>query len=304
MGDRNGATIMEGVRVTSPDRVLWPDMGITKRDLARYYRTVAATILPRVEDRPLMLLRCPSGTGEGCFYQKHAGESIPEAVPRVTVPEKEGEARYLYVNGVAALMGLVQMGVLELHVWAARRDRLDRPDRLIFDLDPDEGLPFGRVGEGALQLRERLEDLGLESFPKLTGGKGLHVVVPMVRRNEWGTARTFARAVAERMERDRPDRYTTDASKAERRGRIFIDYLRNGPNATTIADYSPRARGGAPVAVPLAWDEVDPEARIPLRFGLDAVRRRLEMDGDPWSGFDEIRQSITVEMKRAAGAEG
>lgn len=302
MGDRSRATPVEGVRITSPDRVLWPEMGVTKRDLAGYYRTVARVMLPRVEDRPLMMLRCPSGTEEECFYQKHANASVPDVVPRVTVPEKEGEALYLYVNGVAALMGLVQMGALELHVWGARRDRLDRPDRLIFDLDPDEGLPFGRVAKGALRVRARLAELGLESFPKLTGGKGLHVVVPITRRSEWEEARAFARAVAERLAEDHPDAYTTDASKSERGGRIFIDYLRNAPNATTIADYSPRARGGAPVAVPLAWGEVDTGVRVPPRFSLSEVLDRLDRGGDPRSGLGRIRQSITREMKERVGA--
>lgn len=304
MSDRSGATRVGGVRITSPDRVLWPEMGLTKRDLAGYYRTVAGVMLPRIDGRPLMMLRCPSGTDGECFYQKHGNESVPDVVPRVTVPEKEGEARYLYVNGVAALMGLVQMGVLEVHVWGARRDRLDRPDRLIFDLDPDEALPFGGVGRGALRLRERLADLGLESFPKLTGGKGLHVVVPITRRSEWDEVRAFARAVAERLAEDHPDDYTTDASKAERGDRIFIDYLRNGPNATTIADYSPRARSGAPVAVPLAWGEVDPGARVPPRFSPSEVLDRLDRNGDPWSGFGRIRQSITRKMQGAVGVGG
>lgn len=304
MGDRNATTELEGVRVTKPDRVLWPEMGVTKRDLAGYYRAVARVILPRIRDRPLMLLRCPSGADGECFYQKHANASVPDVIPRVMVPEKEGKARYLYVNGVASLMGLVQMGALELHVWGARRDRLDRPDRLIFDLDPDARLPFGRVGEGALRLRGRLADLGLKSFPKVTGGKGLHVVAPITRRTGWDEARSFARAVAEQLVADHPHRYTLDASMAERRGRVYVDYLRNGSNATTIADYSPRARGGAPVAVPVAWDEVDPGAEGPPRFGLTDVLDRLDRAADPWAGFDTVRQSITRAMKRRVGAAG
>lgn len=291
---------IQGVRLTHPDRVLWPDMGVTKRDLAEYYQAVADTMLPRVRDRPIMMLRCPSGTDDQCFYQKHAKESIPDAVPRVTVPEKEGQARYLYVNGVAALMGLVQMGVLEIHVWGARRDRLERPDRLIFDLDPDEGLPFSRVTGGALRLRDRLGDLGLKSYVRVTGGKGLHVVVPITRRSAWDEARAFARAVAQAMEDEEPDRYTTESSKEKRRDRVFIDYLRNARNATAIADYSPRARDGAPVAVPLAWDEVSPRARKPARFSLqDALERTGS--ADPWGGFDQVRQSITADMKEALG---
>ncbi len=290
-----------GVEITHPDRVLWPDMGVTKRDLAEYYRAVADAVLPRVRDRPLMLLRCPSGTEAQCFYQKHAKASVPDAVPRVTVPEKEGKARYLYVNGLAALVGLVQLGTLELHVWGARRDRLERPDRLVFDLDPDEALPFGRVAQTALDMRETLDDLGLASFPKLTGGKGLHVVVPITRRSPWDEARAFARAVAGRLEGADPDGYTTDSAKEKREGRVFIDYLRNARNATTIADWSPRARDGAPVAVPLDWAELSTRAKTSPRFGLGEARDRVERGQDPWEGFDRVRQSITKDMRAAVG---
>ena len=290
-----------GVEITHPDRVLWPEMGVTKRDLAEYHRAVTAAALPRVRDRPLMLLRCPSGTEQQCFYQKHAKASVPDVIPRVTVPEKAGTARYLYVNGVAALMGLVQLGTLELHIWGARRDRLERPDRLVLDLDPDEALPFGRVAGAALAIREILDGLGLESFPKLTGGKGLHVVVPITRRSPWDEARAFARAVARRLEGTDPDGYTTDSAKEKRKGRVFIDYLRNARNATTIADYSPRARAGAPVAVPLAWDELSTLAKRPPRFSLDEARDRVEGGEDPWEGHDAVRQSITQEMKEAVG---
>lgn len=291
-----------GVRLTHPDRVLWPDMGVTKRGLADYYESVAAAVLPGLEDRPLMLLRCPSGTEEQCFYQKHAKDSVPDVVPRVDVPEKDGRATYLYVNGLPALVGLVQLGVLELHVWGARRDRLDRPDRLVFDFDPDEALPFGRVGKAALQMREQLAELGLQSYPKLTGGKGMHVVVPITRRSGWEEARAFARAVAQRLEAEDPDGYTTANAKEKREDRVFIDYLRNAQNATTIADYSPRAREGAPVAVPLSWDEVSPRAKKRPRFSVTDVPNRLE-ESDPWPGFDEVRQSITAEMKRELGLE-
>ena len=290
----------EGVRITNPDKVLWPDMGVTKRELAEYWQAVAETALPRIRDRPIMLLRCPSGTEDQCFYQKHAKESVPDAVPRVEVPEKDGRATYLYMNGVAALMGLVQLGTLEVHVWSARRDRLDRPDRLIFDLDPDEELAFSRVTGAAFDLREILDDLGLESFAKLTGGKGMHVVVPIERRSGWDEARAFARGVADRLEARDPDGYTTDNDKEKRKGRVFIDYLRNAQNATTIADWSPRARKGAPVAVPLAWDDVNPRAKKPPRTGLDEVADVIAR-GDPWEGIDGVRQSITDGMREELG---
>ncbi|MFW5947689.1 MAG: non-homologous end-joining DNA ligase, partial [Gemmatimonadota bacterium] len=286
----------------NPDRVLWPEMGVTKRDLAGYYRAVADRVLPGLRDRPLMLLRCPSGTADECFYQKHAKASIPGAVPRVRIPEAEGPATYLYVNGLAALMGLVQIGALELHVWAARRDRLDRPDRLVFDLDPDAGLPFGRTAAAALALRALLDDLGLRSFPKLTGGKGLHVVAPLVRRSGWDEARAFARAVAARLEAEDPDGYTTESAKEKREDRIFLDYLRNARNATGIAEYSPRARDGAPVAVPIPWTEVDPGADEPPRYSIADLPDRIDA-GDPWPGFADVRQSITKEMRNALGLE-
>ena len=302
MSETDEAIRVEGVRITSPDKVLWPEMGTTKRDLAEYYSQVVEAVLPRLRDRPLMLLRCPSGTGDQCFYQKHAKDAVPDAVPRVEVPEKEGKATYLYVNGLPAIMGLVQLGVLELHVWAARRDRLDRPDRLVFDLDPDPALPFGRVASAADELRDLLADLGLESFPKLTGGKGVHVVVPIERRSGWGTARRFARAAAERLEAQDPDGYTTDNDREKREGRVFIDYLRNARNATTIADFSPRAREGAPVAVPVAWDEVSSGAEEPPRYSLDEVPDRVA-GGDPWAGFGDVRQSITREMRDQLGVD-
>ena len=300
MSPEDQSVEVAGVRVTHPDRVLWPDMDVTKRDLAEYYMAVEEAILPRIRDRPLMLLRCPSGAEDQCFYQKHARDSVPDVVPRVEVPEKEGRATYLRVNGLRAIVGLVQLGTLELHVWSARRDRLDRPDRLVFDLDPDEELPFGRVHRAALDLREVLDELGLESFPKLTGGKGLHLVVPIERRSGWDEARAFARAVAKTMETQDPDGYTTDNDKEKRSGRVFIDYLRNARNATTIADYSPRARPGAPVAVPISWDEVNPRARKPSRYSIRDVPDRLE-GAAPWVGFDDVRQRITVGMKEALG---
>ncbi|MDX1676133.1 MAG: hypothetical protein R3314_15165, partial [Longimicrobiales bacterium] len=201
-----------------------------------------------------------------------------------------------------AVLGLVQLGTLELHVWAARRDRLDRPDRLLFDLDPDEALPFGRVAKAAEEMRTLLDELGLACFPKLTGGKGMHIVVPIDRRSDWDEARAFARAVAERLEAEDPDGYTTDNDKEKRKGKIFIDYLRNARNATTVADYSPRAREGAPVAVPIAWDEVNPRAKKPTRYSITEVPDRIE-EGAPWEGLDDVRQSITQAMRDALAVD-
>jgi bifunctional non-homologous end joining protein LigD len=292
-----------GIRITSPDRVVWEDAGVTKRDLAEYYEAVAEVMLPRMVDRPLTLVRCPSGAGGKCFYQKHATDAMPPVIPRVAIDEEDGAEPYMYVNGLPSLIALVQFGVLEFHVWGSRRDRLDRPDRLVFDLDPDEGLPFGRVAAAALGLRDLLEELGLTSFPKTTGGKGLHVVVPVTRRTDWETTKAFTQAVAQRMVAEDPDGFTAKMSKRRRRDRIFVDYLRNAWNATAIADYSTRARPGATVAMPIAWDEVNPRAKKVPTFSVRDAPDRIATTPDPWAGFDDVRQSITAAALKGVGLD-
>ncbi|HUE76355.1 MAG TPA: non-homologous end-joining DNA ligase, partial [Longimicrobiales bacterium] len=298
-----GPLTVAGVRISSPERVLWSGQGMTKWELFSYYEAVADVMLPQLVDRPLTLVRCPSGAEEKCFYQKHAKDSIPHVVPRVEIDESDGAEPYMYVNGLPSLIALVQIGVLEFHVWGSRRDRLERPDRLVFDLDPDEELAFGVVARAALDLRERLTTLGLESFVKGTGGKGLHVVVPVTRRSDWEEARAFTQAVARAMVADEPDRFTAKMTKSSRAGRIYVDYLRNAWNATAIADYSTRARPGAPVAVPLSWDEVSPRAKEPPSHSIRTVPARVAGNGDRWAGYDAARQSITAKMKKAVGVD-
>ena len=288
-----------GVRVTSPDKVLWAEQGVTKQELVEYYVAVEEAVLQRMVDRPLTLVRCPSGSESNCFYQKHANESVPEIVPRVPIDEQDGSELYMYVNGLPSLIQLVQLGVLEFHIWGSRRDRLERPDRLVFDLDPDEDLPFGRVVKAAFRLRDMLDQLGLRSWPKSTGGKGLHVVVPITRRSDWDEARAFTQAIARLLVEEDPEGYTAKMTKSRRKGRIFVDYLRNARNATAIADYSTRARPGAPVAAPLSWDELDPRAKKPLVLTIRDVPDRLAERGDPWEGFDDVRQSLTVAIRNA-----
>lgn len=299
---RTGELRVAGIRVTSPDKVLWPDQGLTKADLVAYYETVADTVLHRLVDRPLTLVRCPSGAAGKCFFQKHGNESVPDSVPRVDIGEGGDEEPYMYVDRLPSLIALVQLGVLEFHIWGSRRDRLRRPDRLVFDLDPDEGLPYSRVAAAAHRLRELLEDLGLESFPKVTGGKGLHVVVPIARRTDWDDAKEFAHAVARRMTADDPAAFTANLSKRKRKGRIFVDYLRNAWNATAIADYSTRARPGATVAVPIRWDEVKVRATKPPVFSIRDVPARIAKVPDPWPRFDDINQSITAAARKGVGA--
>ncbi len=291
-----------GVRLSSPDRILWPGQGVTKLQLARYYEEVAEWMLPHVRDRPLSLVRCPKGTSEPCFFQKHPDEALPDVVGRVTIPEKEDEEGvYVYVDRPEALIALVQVGTLEIHTWGSREDRVERPDRMVVDLDPGPGVPWPRIVEAAHEVRDRLLELGLTSFPKTTGGKGLHVEVPLVRRHEWDDVKEFARGLAEAMASERSDRYTATSSKAKRKGKIYVDYLRNGRGATYIAPYSTRAREGAPVAVPLRWDEVVTGLR-PDRYRTDTLSRRLRaLPEDPWAEEEGLRQSITRDAREALG---
>jgi bifunctional non-homologous end joining protein LigD len=297
-------TTVHGVRLTNPDRVLYAEQGITKVELAEYYASIAEQVLDELRDRPLTLLRCPQGSEKECFVQRRATGAIPPSVHRVVV-EVSGEERteHLAVSSLKGLLGLVQLGVLELHTWGARRDRLDRPDRLVMDLDPAPKLPFGRVVEAALEMREALRGLGLTSFVKTTGGKGLHVVAPLTRRNSWEEVRSASRALAERFAAQRPERYLSRASLAERTGRVFLDWMRNGPGATAIASYSTRARAGAPVSVPLTWEELDP-AMDPTCWTVRTVPQRIAgMAREPWSGYSGLRQSLTREALRDLGVE-
>lgn len=271
-----------GITLTHPERVLWQAQGITKGDLAAYYAGIASRILPHVANRPLTLLRCPTGNRKACFVQKHPWAGLPEAVRRV----RDGDDEWLAVDDASGLVALVQMGVLELHPWGATVGDLERPDRIVFDLDPDDGVPWVRVVEGARAIRAALDGLELKSFVKTTGGKGLHVVVPLEPRAGWDAVKAFAHDMAVRLADEQPERYTTNPQKDAREGRIFLDHLRNSRGATAVAPYSTRARPSAPVALPLAWEELgdDPAA---LHRGVGDVPK-----GDPWKGFFDVRQRL------------
>jgi len=290
--------VIAGVRVSSPDRVLFEELGLTKAALARYYESIAEWILPDLRARPLSLVRCPQGPGEGCFYQKHIDAAWSEEIERVAVPESNGEGIYAVAGTAGALVGLVQKGVIELHVWGSITRDLSKPDRMVFDLDPDPDVPWREVMAAARLTRERLEAIGLESFAKTSGGKGLHVVVPLTRRHGWDEVKEFSRAVAEAMARDEPRRFTAKMAKRERTGRIFIDYLRNGPGATTVAAYSVRARPGAPVSTPLHWDEVGGRMKPGSFHAGNIVRRLNGLRSDPWKTFRRTSQTLTASMMR------
>jgi bifunctional non-homologous end joining protein LigD len=288
-------TEVAGVRLTSPGRVLYPKAGITKADLAAYWVAVAGHALSWMRGRPMTLVRCPEGIGGECFYQKRAADSIPEAIRRVDVGEDEP---YMLVDDLTAVLSLVQLGTLEFHPWNARADRLDRPDTIVLDLDPGPGVRWDGVLGAAVRVRDLLEDLGLASWPRASGGKGLHVVVPLTRRNTWRHTRDFARGVADRLAAEEPDRYVEVAAKDRRDGRVFIDYMRNTRGATSVCNYSTRAREGAPVAVPMGWDEVlDTDG--PPRWSIRDVPDRLAAVPDPWAGFAAVRQSLTAAARAA-----
>jgi bifunctional non-homologous end joining protein LigD len=296
------ATMVDGVRISSPDDVLYPGQGITKRQLAEYYASVADHMLQHLRGRPLTLVRCPDGAGEPCFYQRHASERGPLGrLRRVRLREPDGDSgEYLVVDSHDALLTLAQMRVLEVHVWNARWDRPDRPDRLVLDLDPGPDVAWGAIAEAALYFRDRLAALGLAAFAKTTGGKGLHVVVPLARRSGWERVRAFARALAEAAEREAPDRFLSRAARADRAGRIYVDYLRNGWGASIVAAFSTRARPGAPVSTPLTWDEVAAGVR-PDAFDVVTVPARLAAaHGDPWEGYAAAaRQGLSARAERA-----
>ncbi len=248
---------VDAVIISSRDRVIFPDSGQTKGALADYYDAVAPIMLPFAARRPVSLVRCPQGRAKKCFFQKHDSGGFGDAVMHVPIREKDGGTEdYLYIENERGLLQCVQMGTIEFHGWGARSDDVEKPDRMIFDLDPDEGLDFGDVKQAARDIRDRLSDLGLVSFAMLSGGKGVHVVVPLSTGHDWEAHKDFARRFAEALSIAEPDRFTATMSKAKRKGKIFIDWLRNQRGSTAVLPYSARARSGAPVAAPVTWNEL------------------------------------------------
>jgi bifunctional non-homologous end joining protein LigD len=286
-----------GVRLTSPDKVLYPEQGITKLELANYYRAVADWILPHLADRPAVLVRCPDGRRKACFYQKHPGPGTPPELRQFPIREKSKTEPYVIVDDADGLIALAQIGALEVHAWGSRADNIERPDRLIFDLDPEPAVSWKDVVAAAREVRSFLQELGLETFLKTTGGKGLHLVAPIERRHAWDEVKSFCKTVAESIASIRPDRYTATLSKAARRGKIYIDYLRNARGATAVAPYSPRSREGAPVSVPVTWNELSVRLRSD-QFTIRNLDRRLSrLKADPWEGMGEMRQSLATPIR-------
>ncbi len=282
----DAAAELHPVTLTHPDRELWP--GVTKRDLATYWHEVAPIALPGIAARPLALVRCPEGIGAERFFQKHAGRGTPEQI-RAGVAAGQP---YLAIDDESGLIACAQVAAIELHTWGATEADPERPDRIVFDLDPGEDVPFPEVAAAAQEVRERLDEVGLASFCRTSGGKGLHVVAPLRPRATWDAVKPWCHEFALALERDAPDRYVSKVAKVLRRKRILIDWLRNGLGATAIASYSPRARPNAPVATPLAWREVA-KRLDPAAYTLDSLKRRLaRLRRDPWEGFSQAARPL------------
>ncbi|SHO66844.1 bifunctional non-homologous end joining protein LigD [Pseudoxanthobacter soli DSM 19599] len=273
------------VRLTHPDRLYWPDAGVTKEGLADYYTAVWRSIAPFIVGRPLALLRCPEGITGPSFFQKHAWKGIGAAIRQVQDPKDKNGQSFLAIDDLDGLIGLVQSAVLEIHPWGSTLADWERPDTLTMDLDPGEGVPWDAVIEAARETKARLEQAGLAAFVKTSGGKGLHVVSPLKPKAEWPAIKAFAKGLADAMAADSPDRYVATITKSKRRGKILVDYLRNQRGMTAVAPYSTRARPGAPVSMPLTWEELDPNVG-PAYFTVANTPTRLTARGsDPWEGF-------------------
>jgi bifunctional non-homologous end joining protein LigD len=293
-----------GVRLTHPDRVLYPGQGITKRDLAVFYESIADWILPHVTGRPLTLVRCPEGLEKECFYMKHSGVWAPPALRRVKIREKTKTGEYLVVDDLAGVISLVQMGILEIHTWNSLADSVEEPNRIVFDLDPGPAVAFDKVMAGARLLRESLRSVGLESFVKTTGGKGLHIVVPLAPGHSWDETFGFSELVATQIVKEDPRTYTDSMPKAGRQAKILIDVLRNNRGSTSVAAYSTRARPEAPVSVPLSWEELQRGLRPDQYTALNLPRRLASLKADPWARYFTLRQKLAVPPARRRPAAG
>jgi bifunctional non-homologous end joining protein LigD len=296
--ERTAGTAVYGVKVTHPERIVYPDTGVTKLEVARYYASVASRLLPFIADRPLSIVRCPDGLNAECFFQKHVGRYAIPGIDVVMIDESTGRNPYAIANRAEALVGLAQWNALELHAWGSTAPQIDRPDTLVLDLDPDSALPWSAVVAAAREVRALLEKVELVSFVKTTGGRGLHVVVPLQRRHSWDEVRTFAQSIAVRFARLAPDRFTATRGERHRRGRIFIDYLRNARGATAVAPYSLRARSGATVATPLSWDELGART-APAQFTIATVPERIRKKADAWASFGAHRQRLSRKSAQA-----
>ncbi|AGA70099.1 ATP-dependent DNA ligase LigD polymerase module [Desulfitobacterium dichloroeliminans LMG P-21439] len=289
MVTKDNSIVIAGIKITNPDKVMFEEPKISKADVVRYYEMVSERMLPHVSYRVLSIVRCPKGISQTCFYKKHPG---PDSKGIITLPITTGSGEiedYFYIENKLGLISEAQMGTLEFHTWGSRIEVLEKPDLMVFDLDPDEGMDLSRVRQGVRDVKSILSELSLNAYLKTSGGKGYHVVVPLEPSVSWEVFYSFARGVAEVMEQKWPDRYTSNVRKAKRAGKIFIDWIRNGRGATSIAPYSLRTRKGAKVSMPIDWDELDTIAPD----GIDMAEALARMAGaDPWQDFFRAQQKL------------
>jgi bifunctional non-homologous end joining protein LigD len=289
--DRTSPSVL-GIRISHPDRLVYPDLGITKIQLARYYERIGDWMAPHASGRPLTLVHCPAGIAAPCHYLKHAKAWGPSALRRVRIQEKTKVGEYLVADSIEALVSLAQMGIVEIHTWNSTADAIERPNRLVWDLDPGPAVSWKQVVKAAGLVRDVLKTLGLASWVKTTGGRGLHVVVPVTPRRTVSECLEFSRAVSEVLARMDPQSYTTRFAKAGRERQILIDFLRNNRTNTSVCAFSPRARPKATVSMPLAWDDLDDP---PDHWTLSTVPRRLDrLRVDPWKQYWRSRQAISA----------
>jgi bifunctional non-homologous end joining protein LigD len=281
---------ISGVRITHPERLMFPDLGLTKLDLIRYYDAVADWMLPHLRTRPLTLVQC-APDADHCRYLRHSGERAPEQVRVIEIQEQTKIGDYMIVDDRPGLIALAQRNIIEFHTWNASAERLEQPNRIVLDLDPGPDVPWRDMVHAAKLVRDALKDIGLRSWLKTTGGKGLHVVVPIAPTQSWEACLTFARTVAETLVQHDPDRYTIKFAKRGRERLILLDYLRNNRTNTSVAAYSGRARALATVSVPLDWDELTARTR-PERWTVKTVPRRLKTHADPWKDYFKSRQQL------------
>jgi len=297
LGDRDLAAIT----LTNPDREMFTGSGVTKLDLALYYARVGDWLLPELLGRPVTIIRCPSGDAGDLFYQRHAFAGLPAGVETVDLADEEGRAAFICVTEPKGYLGLTQFGAVEFHLWGCRIDDPEHPDRLVVDLDPDEALPWGRVCDAAEMVRDRLQAMGFQPFLRTTGGKGLHVVVALERVHDWPVVKGFAEALARAMAGDAPTLFTAISSKAQRKGRVYLDYLRNARGASAVASYSLRARPGFPAAAPIAWEELRKLSGGNVFNRLNLPRRLEALAADPWDELGSSGVEITPKMRRDVG---
>jgi bifunctional non-homologous end joining protein LigD len=281
-------------RITHPEKIVDKESGLTKEQFVAYYAEAAEHILPHIANRPLSIVRCPAGTAAKCFFQKHVKTGLPKGIGSVEIVDrKSGKPEpYITLSDAAVIPELGQLNVFELHPWGAPASDFEHPDRLIFDLDPDASIQWKALADTASEVRVRLRKLGLDTFLKSTGGKGLHVVAPIQCEHDWATVKEFAHQFVLAMEADNPSLYITKMTKAARAGRIYLDYLRNERGATAVAPYSPRSRSGVPVSVPMAWSELKADGP-PRCLVADFAGWRKRLSHDPWIDLPKTKQRLT-----------